>query len=408
MYQEYKSYFKNTEDENAYFFDITSSPYDSFFYSESRVFGEGKQKIHIIDQFNGKRPALLSNKFLKDSELHLGFYCSIILDSNVVNLLHKYVTNNERMLDEHCLVTKSFLNHIVKIKSCDYNPIFYVIESYLKSEENNFLKHASDALTSILKLHSMYPDEFIENGTILINEEAKNYYFKKYNANNFETCGRNWARNITKDIEKKEYNYKINLSYVSLLKMVLIKFGSSNSPYKKIEDFETFMISKLGIHLSREFILAAHYFSNLAGKFVNTQSNMLIANAIHDLKATAWDLFLLRLPDMLLTPNHLPEINVAYVATCEVELYKFGELFDIHSVACRTDNNRANIPLLISDISKIEKKITSKKFIELLKKSEDRFSKQISQQSVESIKPCDLDWLIEELEGQLSNLCRKN
>lgn len=407
MYQNYKNYFVGTGDKHAHFFEIAASPYESLFYKESKVFGEGTHKIHIIDQFSGKRPALFNHEFCTNSDmLKLHYWCSITLDSNVVSLLHEYVTNKAEMNVHRREATKDFIVHLAK-ENCDFSPMFYVIESFFKSNEDEFYEHVPKTLASILKLHCMHENEFATKGTISLKEDAIQYYFNLYGANSFKECGLNWAKEIVKGLNNIDTEYKVKLTYSCVLKMVLIKFMDNKGVYKKTEEFEKFMMNELGIRLARESSLALYYFCNLAGKFINTQANMALSDAIHDLKATAWDLWLLKLPEQLLTPNYLPELNTSYVATSEVKLYEIGNMFDIQHLACRTDDVGVGAPVLSFDMCEIEKKIGDKAVTKLLKRNEEISFKRLSVGSVQSISPHKLDILISDLETQLSYLCRR-
>ena len=175
MYQKYKAYFLGTEDKHAHFFEIAASPYDSMFYSDSKVFGNGEHKIHIIDQFCGKRPALFNHEFCtNDDELKLNFWCSITLDSNVVSLLHELVTNRSEMNGDQHDATHEFLRHLTEV-NCDYSPIFYVMESFFKSDEDNFYEHVPKVLSSVLKLHSMNEAIFLKDGVITPKPDAIKY-----------------------------------------------------------------------------------------------------------------------------------------------------------------------------------------------------------------------------------------
>ena len=298
----------------------------------------------------------------------------------------------------------SFLLHLSEV-NCDYSPMFYVMESYFKSDEIEFYEHAPKALTSILKLHSMDEATFLKEGVILLKQDAVRYYLELYQAGDLEECGLNWAKNIVESIEKTDIEYKVKLTYASLLKMVQIKFSDKKGIYKKSEEFERFMMSELGVRLARESSLALYYFSNLAGKFINTQANMSLDSAIHDLKATAWDLYLLKLPEQLLTPNYLPELNTSYVATSEVKLYEIGKLFDIQHLACRTDGDGTGMPILSFDMLEIEKKVGDKAVAKVLKRNEEISFKRMAKEKIEGINPCKLDSLIKDLENQLSFLC---
>jgi hypothetical protein len=405
MYQNYKNYFLGTGDKDAHFFEIAASPYDSMFYSESKVFGSGEHKIHIIDQFCGKRPALFNHDFCtNDDELQLQFWCSITLDSNVVSLLHEFVTNRSGMSKEKHDATYSFLIHLTEV-NCDYSPMFYVMESYFKSKEEEFYEHVPKALSSILKLHSMNESTFLKDGIMCLKPDAVQFYSELYQSDDFEECGLNWAKKIVKDIKDTDLQYRINLTYASLLKMVLIKFADNKGIYRKSEEFENFMVNELGMRLARESSLALYYFSNLAGKLINTQANMSFDSAVHDLKATAWDLYLLKLPEQLLTPNHLPELNTSYVATSEVKLYEIGKLFDIQHLACRTDDSGIGMPVLSFDIIDIERRVGNKAVAKLLKRNEEISFKRMSQEKIVGVNPHKLDSLLSDLEIQLSYLC---
>lgn len=405
MYQRYKNYFSYSNDKDAHFFEIAASPYESKFYSESKIFGAGEHKIHIIDQFCGKSPALFNHEFCtNDKELFLKYWCSITLDSNVVCLLHEFVTNRTGMSADKCNAIHAFLTHLTKV-NYDYSPIFYVMESFFKSAEKEFYECVPKALTSILKLHAMNTNSFLKGGDISLEPKAIQYYQELYQADSLEECGLNWAKNIIIDLNKSDLEYTVKLIYASLLKMVLIKFADNKGIYKKSEEFEKFMMVDLKIRLARESSLALYYFSNLAGKLINTQANMSFDSAIHDLKATAWDLYLLKLPEQLLTPTFLPEINISYVATSEVKLYEIGKLFDIQHLACRTDNDGAGIPVLSFDMLDIEKKIGEQAVTKLLKRNEEISFERMSKEKIEGINPTKLDGLINDLEIQLSYLC---
>jgi hypothetical protein len=405
MYQDYKNYFLGTEDKDAHFFEISASPYDSMFYLESKIFGDAAHKIHIIDQFCGKRPALFNHEFCTNNdELKLEFWCSIILDSNVVSLLHEYVTNRKSMENGQRIAGDLFLVHLSEV-NCDYSPMFYVMESFFKSDESEFYENVPKALASILKLHSMCKSSFISSREISIKSGAAKYYFDLYQADDYEACGFSWARKIVKDIKNIGIEHKIKLIYACLLKMVLIKFADNKGVYKKSEAFEHFMIDELGVRLARESSLAIYYFCNLAGKFINTQANMAVEDAKHDLKATAWDLYLLKLPEQLLTPNYLPEISTAYVATSEVKLFEIGKLFDIQHLACRTDDDGTGMPVLSFDMFDIEEKVGDKAVMKLLKRNEQISFERMSKELIKSVNPFKLDSLIEDLERQLSYFC---
>ncbi|BBP72815.1 hypothetical protein PHLH6_48190 [Pseudomonas sp. Seg1] len=406
MYQQYKNYFTSTDDIHAHFFEISASPYPSFFYEESLTLGSGSLKIHIIDQFCGKRPALFNHQFCtNNSELELQFWCSITLDSHVASLLHEYVENPEALSSESHQTAEEFILHLAE-KKFDFSPIFYVTESYLKSTPDNFNRHIPKVLTSILKLQAMCEKTFIEHREIKIKPDAIAYYCDLYKQENLRDCANAWAQEIAARINREDTQYIVDFTYACLLKMVLIKFADNRGIVKKCEQFEKFMIDELGIRLARESGLALCYFSGLADKLVNTQANKSLTNAIHDLKATAWDMFLLKMPEISLTPNHLPEIKISYVATSEKKLYELGKLFDVQHLACRTDDAGTGLPLISFSMESVNEKNDDIAVQKLIMASEEMAFRRMAVSKIIACSPDKLKAIIFELESQLSNFCQ--
>jgi hypothetical protein len=406
MYQQYKNYFTSTDDTNAHFFEIAASPYPSFFYEESLFFGNDSHRIHIIDQFCGKRPALFNHQFCtNNSQLELMFWCSITLDSHIASLLHEYVENPGTLSPEKYQTAEAFILHLAETK-CDFSPLFYVTEAYLKSTPEDFNRYVPKVLASILKLQAMCENTFIKERKIKLKPDAIAHYCNLYGEDNLDDCANAWVKKIASGINKKDTTHLIDFTYACLLKMVLIKFIDNKGVVKKCEQFEKFMIDELGIRLARESGLALYYFSGLAGKLVNTQANMPLEHAIHDLRATAWDIFLLKMPETLLTPNYLPEINVSYVATSETKLYELGKLFDVQHLACRTDEEGTGIPLISLSMESISKKVDDIAIQKLIKANEEISFRRMAVSKIAACSPDKLKAIIFDLETQLSNLCR--
>lgn len=108
--------------------------------------------------------------------------------------------------------------------------------------------------------------------------------------------------------------------------------------------------------LAREAHLSLHYFCDQAGKLLGIQSNTDIKKAISNIKSTAWDLFLLRFPELLF--NGSPEeMCIAYVTAQEKKLQELASLFSIERLVCIAENgfspmvsyNTKNIPEAVID-----------------------------------------------------------
>lgn len=392
--------------ENVHIYEFINSPYEAPFYSQSFNFTYGNKKIGIIDQFNGKRPIILNKEFIGGKALDVNIYQTLILDSHIVDILHRYVSGNGKLDDNLRMVTSDFLTHVSKL-NCDYNPVFYLTENYAKSNKDQFIKTSSEKLSSILKLHSMNEHEYIQNGVMTYKKESVEYYCDTYHALDLDACGVSWANQYAEHHHQDESQKITKLSYACLLKMVLIHFVNpeinSENIIKKYYEFEKFLVNDLNLVLARELNLALYYFSNFAGKFVSVQPNMRVETAKKALLSTAWDIFLLRMPEMLLSPNNLPELNLSYIVTSEEKLLSVGDMFNIESIFYQ-DKKSPAFPVLSFNVKLFEKVLSQIELNELNQHGQIQAISRISKTS-KHISAQSVDWLIEDLELQLRYLC---
>lgn len=394
---------------DAHIFDFTNSPYKAQFYNQSFKFEKNKKKIGIVDQFQGKRPIVLNREFVVErKQLDFKFVHTLILDSHIVDVLHRYVSRNGKLDDDTKAVVIDFLTHVSAL-NCDYSPMFYLAENWAKSTKEQFIKTSSEKLSSILKLHSMDEKIFIETHEIKYKDDSLQHYFELYESNSLEGCGEKWAQSFVKYGAFEYFTSLTKLSYACLLKMVLIHFinpciEEKNIVFKYYE-FEKFLLNDLNLLLGREINLALYYFSSFAGKFVNVQSNMSLKNAKKTLKATAWDLLLLRMPEFLLRPANLPEINTSYVVTSEDKLLSIGDMFNVESLFYASVKDEAT-PML-SFNTDIFEAVLSKVSIDKLNEHRAKISvKRLEKDLQPVISDQKLDWLIADLELQLGYLCK--
>ena len=409
MLRLYKEFFSDPRHSDVNIFEVGNSPFPADVYSQSLYFSSGKRKIGIIDQFQGKRPVLLNRKFIvEEQNINIQIVPGLILDSHIVDMLHRYVVYANDLDQETRKVVRSFLIHVSKI-NCDYNPVFYLTENWAKSSEKMFLKTSSEKMSSLLKLHCMREDAFIDKNEIIYKKDALEHYYSLYCSNSLDECGYLRAKKFIESERPKIYTNLVNLSYACLLKMVLINFANSKTRpeniLNKYSEFIKYLIDEIGLVLGRELNLALYYFSNLTGKFIGVQASMTLSKAIKSLKSTAWDLLLLRLPEFLLTPSSLPELNTAYVVTSEKKLLEIGNLFKMERAFCKTSQSEASATLSF-DISPLCNIFGEDGLNELQLHRSELLVKRATQQNISVISDQKLNWLIEDLELQLSYLCQ--
>jgi len=405
VFDYYASYFLSTDDKAANFFEIDQSPNTSPFLNGIHVFDSGKEKINIIDQFSGKIPYLFNYDFcVSRQNLNLEYVPIIILDSHIVNNLHRYIATPDKMRPATIEMFKEFVI-FVTTKGFDYSPVFYLTESYAKSTYENYMKYVPEVLHTLLRLHSMDDNWFLETGKIEPNNKAIDHYLNKYNCRSIKECAEEWAKEFAEGHDVHLYINELNFSYAVLLKMVLINHASKKPLLDKLDELYNFMTDVIGVVLAREKLLSICYFLGIASKLVNAQANMSHKKAKHNLMSTAWDLLLLRLPEYLLNVNYYPELTIGYVCTSEKHLAKVGKWYTIEKLAYRSDDGQIK-PGISFNFDVIEKQFGNDVVSKIKEYISDAHSNRMLNEKRKALNEYELRCLIEDLEVQLSYFCR--
>ena len=122
----------------------------------------------------------------------------------------------------------------------------------------------------------------------------------------------------------------IQAIYATLLKINLLNRQRVNI-FEKLHLLFNFFQEEIGIFLAREAFIACLHFTGRTGKFlsfkkdsVETQKNTL---------ASAWDLFLLRLPEIIISNEKGNFTSVYYVCTAEKALQDLGRMCLVRRVS---------------------------------------------------------------------------
>ena len=221
LVEQYRQYFSITNDANAHFYEVGRSPYLSPLANSPKSFGEETYQIGIIDQFKGKRPTLFNLEFMHSPDRYdLHLVVSIILDSQLVSELHAYRTSRDKMRPDKRRAVEQFLNW-VSVHRYDFNPFFYYVESFCKSTHANFISAVTPVAASILHLHAMDENRFVERGEIVPRKYAIENYQDKYGAVSLDECAKNWLSEFLRT-ELHRFKPLVDATYACLLKMVLI------------------------------------------------------------------------------------------------------------------------------------------------------------------------------------------
>lgn len=334
-----------------YIWEVENSPYPSSFLQHTITFGE-ENPVFLIDQLSGKRPAILNKQFLTEGTISFGLYPSALLDSNVLDLVDKFVQKKETTDG-----FSAFLKFLTE-KGWDFSPMFYYMEHYAKSSLENFLPNAIRRTESIMTLHSMNEKHFLETGKIIPNPEAVNHYIEQYGVTTLKDAAKKRVESFVSSYNKEALTQMLESIEVALMKMVLIRKSSmaKSTSVDQYKGFIQFLQNDLEIILGREAHLALHYFCDNAGKLLGIQSTTPYKKALSIIKSTSWDLYLLRMPEILFesSPN---EMCIAYIATQEKRLQQLARLYTVERIICSDD--KGIVPFISYNLRDIPEAIQS-------------------------------------------------
>lgn len=347
-------------------------------------FGGKDFTISLIDQFAGQKPVLI-NRSTVSGTTRIWFVPTILLDSNIVSYLHQYVQNLVSLTDSQRTTIYNFLAYVT-IKQIDYNPFFYYIESLSKSNDTFLSKYSTSVSIAILKLHSMKAHMFLESGIIEIDEQVLSAYQAMFGGTTIEEIAVNRLANTTRQNDEDPFDMVANMTYATLLKMATIHKSTKKNPRNKLLMLHEFMEDNFRIHLARELQIALYYFAGEINGFIPLQKGCNYINLIRKMKATAWDILLLRQPELLLESGTPSESILAYIATADANTCKVGRRFTISSIQTIPPDYtvRSNIGFDFSGLT------------------------HLSQKEIDRIQQEEQDWLVKRvrsyvLEGRLPN-----
>jgi hypothetical protein len=114
--------------------------------------------------------------------------------------------------------------------------------------------------------------------------------------------------------------------YLIILKAALIHRTFRGDFEAKLRKLYEFVYEIFGVLFSRELGVASFYFSGKLDKFIPLQKNANAQDTIKRMKSTAWDMYLLRLPELMLCHEDAP-IPLAMICTGDKGVQAVGKRF---------------------------------------------------------------------------------
>ncbi|MBE0669252.1 MAG: hypothetical protein IH588_01580 [Anaerolineales bacterium] len=287
-------------------------------------FGIEDFKISVIDQFSGRVPAVMSKETL------LGNYPpalapTVILDSNVMAYLHQFVTARESQDEKQRKAVIQLLDYLLHTKF-DYNPSFYYLESFSKSAESS--QKIIEYTKSILSLHMMDELHFLQKREICVDKGTLTKYAEKFDTYDVDEMAKRQCE-ILQNMHVPSTDWKV--LYLIILKAALIHRTFRGDFEAKLRKLYEFVYEIFGVLFSRELGVASFYFSGELDKFIPLQKNANAQDTIKRIKSTAWDMYLLRLPELMLCHEDAP-IPLAMICTGDKGVQSVGRKFRVRKL----------------------------------------------------------------------------
>jgi hypothetical protein len=331
------------EDRTIRLWDFTKSIYPRT--QREFEFHSGDFSIATIDPFQGVIPTLTSYETLIGKRPPF-LEKTVILDSNVMTSLHQFVTAKEKLSQHRVKVISQLLDYLVMEKT-DYNPAFYYVESFSKFNEGNSERAIIQYTKSILRLHMMDGFHFLKHREVNPSDEEVEKYKQKFQTSELDEMAKRQYEYIKAHIRP---NTDWKVLYLIILKAALIQKIRQGSFQSKMNELNEFIYSIFGVLFSRELTVVAYYFSGKLDKFLPLQRGSNYERVLNNFRATAWDMYLLRLPEGFLASENEP-IPLAVICTGDKSVQYIGRKIRIRKVFTNKD---FDVPELMTDFSEID------------------------------------------------------
>jgi len=362
-------------------------------------FQSGNFTISIIDQFGDNIPRLTSYETIM-GYMPLPLVPTVILDSNVMSLLNDFVLRPDRLSIEKTKAVIKLLDYFVHTK-VDYNPMFYSMEAFSKNKDANLVDPFIEFSKSILSLHMMDELHYLKRREIRPDNQLFERYAEKFGADDIDEMARR-DYEVTKQM-MTSYDEDLNVFYVILLKMALIHKTSSKNIISKMEMLYEFTSNNFGVLFGEEMGIAAYYFGGKLEKLIPLQKGAGFGSTISKLRNTAWDIYLLRFPAVLLSQINIP-IPLAKICTGERELAYIGRKFFIWKMFSNRDSFFPALAIDYSDLDEIYPEPIMQKLSRLYEKFEqERKNRNVNEVTLASAEK--IEKLKITLEEEIKSFC---
>ncbi len=315
--------------------------------------GENGFGVSVVDPFDGRVPLFLSPRTLGETDVM--FVPSVLLDSQMVTYLGQYRTQEGFRKTEQGRVVRQMLVWLI-LKGFDYNPLFYLVENLVKQGQESFAPHLRRMADTLVAFHSMDEARFLREDVIVPNPATVDNYLIRFGAKDISEVSAEMGRlllcpavnGIVANTRKA-----VTASYSVLLKAALIHKTTCASFTKKLRLLRDFIEQELGVTLAREFLLMTDYFAGRCDRFIPFQKGARWKKFSEKLLASAWDMHLLRVPELMLSWSNEREAAMGFPCTADGPLRVIGAMYTIEAVINMPPDTDTPAPIILFNAERV-------------------------------------------------------
>lgn len=369
-------------------------------------------RIHLIDQYHGRRPTLSNYATLAEgSKVPVEFRPLVILDSNTISYINQYVQDKLEPAVKDTVY--EFMSCLVR-HEIDPSPVFYLAESQSKADPSRWREFALPFVQAQYTLQTLDRDLFLRRGMLASSMSRRAKQLEFHGVNDSKELIESYVDSLSREDALVEAE-NVRPSYAALLRIALMRLEPMPSLAESYIGLGEYMNNELGAILGAERIVALFHWADperFARMIPPLQKGMSSAKFFRKVGSTAWDLRLCRFPEKL--GEHIPKpknegAEVAfeqyYVATAEDGLARLVEQRSIELLIQFADHDQSSGVVALRH-GAFDDIMTPEEIEEFLRRTGDH--DRMLQQTAHTRAPLaggDLDNLIEKLEAQVVEVC---
>lgn len=340
--------------------------------------------LEVIDQYAGSAPELFSLGRYIASRVELEVNRALLLDSNVSRYMRKYIggdLNEKIKKDVHELLTWAVTQHV------NFHPGFSLMETFSGSSDPEL--HGRELIKMGLLLSGMDGELFLRDARVALGDTGKAFLQANFGTDDLERAADLEMSRLPRDMQRT-----VDATYASLLKIALIEDTVSFSQFgSRIEAFWDFLTQELNAVLVPELCTALLFFSGYLGRFIPLRTARPIEDRLAQVRSSAWDLHLLRLPAAFVGQGDEKQLTLPLIVTGDERLKKIARSHQMVGVICY--DKGPPFPIVQIDFPYVESYVPKSWSLIWL---QDRMQQRVVP---ENRAPVDLQALIAVLEDQV-------